>query len=167
MNDYTGSLAFQALGARVRRPIVAAFVAVLAFAAILYMNAGNTSGKFQNLLLFTAYWIAPFCAIVMIDWHYNKDRYTPSLLRESLNFGKLGNGWPAIVSFCVAFGVMVPFMNTSIIVGPIANALDGADLAFYVGFVVAGVLYYVLRKVAVSQETKRATVPASTVGQKA
>jgi nucleobase:cation symporter-1, NCS1 family len=167
MNDYTGSLAFQALGARVRRPIVAAVVAVLAFAAILYMNAGNTSGKFQNLLLFTAYWIAPFCAIVMIDWHYNKDRYTPSRLRETLSFGKLGNGWPAIVSFCVAFGVMVPFMNTSIIVGPIANALDGADLAFYVGFVVAGVLYYVLRKVAVSQETKRASVPAASVGQKA
>lgn len=167
MNDYTGSLAFQALGARVRRPIVAAVVAVLAFAAILYMNAGNTSGKFQNLLLFTAYWIAPFCAIVMIDWHYNKDRYTPSQLRESLSFAKLGNGWPAIVSFCVAFGVMVPFMNTSIIVGPVATALDGADLSFYVGFVVAGVLYYVLRKVAVSQETKRAGVPASTVGQKA
>jgi purine-cytosine permease-like protein len=62
---------------------------------------------------------------------------------------------------------MVPFMNTSIIVGPIANALDGADLAFYVGFVVAGVLYYVLRKVALSQDTKRAGVPAATVGQKA
>jgi purine-cytosine permease-like protein len=58
----------------------------------------------------------------------------------------------------VAFGVMVPFMNTSIIVGPVANALDGADTAFYVGFVVAGVLYYVLRKVAISQEAKR--VPA-------
>ena len=32
MNDYTGSLAFQALGARVKRPIIAAVVAVLAFA---------------------------------------------------------------------------------------------------------------------------------------
>src|SRR6185437_14014069 len=52
MNDYTGSLAFQALGARVRRPIIAAVVAVLAFAAILWMNAGDTSGKFENLLLF-------------------------------------------------------------------------------------------------------------------
>jgi nucleobase:cation symporter-1, NCS1 family len=158
MNDYTGSLAFQALGARVRRPIVAGVVAVLAFAAILYMNAGNTSGKFENLLLFTSYWIAPFCAIVMIDWHYNRARYSPSFLRGALGFAKLGNGWPAIVSFCVGFGVMVPFMNTSIIVGPVATALDSADTAFYVGFVVAGVLYWLLRKVAISQEAKR--VPA-------
>jgi NCS1 family nucleobase:cation symporter-1 len=167
MNDYTGSLAFQALGARVRRPVIAAVVAVLAFGAILWMNAGNTSGKFQNVLLFTAYWIAPFCAIVMIDWHYNKDRYTPSFLRGALGFRKLGNGWPAIVSFVVAFGVMVPFMNTSIIVGPVANSLKQADIAFYVGFVVAGVLYYVLRRVAIGQEAKRTPAPAVEVATQA
>ena len=161
MNDYTGSLAFQALGARVKRPVTAVIVAVLAFAAILWMNAGNTSGKFENLLLFTSYWIAPFCAIVMIDWHYNKDKYTPSFLRGALGFSRLGNGWPAIVSFVVAFGVMVPFMDTSIIVGPIANALKGADLAFYVGFVVAGVLYYVLRRVAAGQEAGREPAPVA------
>jgi NCS1 family nucleobase:cation symporter-1 len=163
MNDYTGSLAFQALGARVRRPIIAAVVAVLAFAAILWMNAGNTSGKFTNLLLFIGYWIAPFCAIVLIDWHYNSSRYTPSFLRGALGFRRLGNGWPAIVAFVVGFGAMVPFMNTSIVVGPVANALDGADIAFYVGFVVAGMLYYVLRRVAVGQEARRAAL-ASSVG---
>ena len=163
MNDYTGSLAFQALGARVRRPIIAAAGAILAFGPILYMNAGNTSGKFENLLLFTSYWIAPFCAIVMIDWHYNRARYSPSFLRGALGFAKLGNGWPAIVSFCVGFGVMVPFMNTSIVVGPVAHALKGADTAFYVGFVVAGVLYYVLRRVAISQEARHAPVLASVV----
>jgi len=160
MNDYTGSLAFQALGARVRRPIVAGVVAVLAFAAILYMNAGNTSGKFENLLLFTSYWIAPFCAIVMIDWHYNREKYSPSFLRGALGFRNLGNGWPAIVSFVVAFGVMVPFMNTSIIVGPVATALQGADIAFYVGFVVAGVLYFVLRRVALGQLARRGLEPS-------
>ena len=42
MNDYTGSLAFQALGVRLRRPVTAALVAVVAFAAILWMQAGDT-----------------------------------------------------------------------------------------------------------------------------
>jgi len=96
----------------------------------------------------------------MIDWHYNKAKYTPSFLRGALGFSKLGNGWPAIVAFVVGFGAMVPFMNTSIVVGPAANALDGADIAFYVGFVVAGVLYYVLRRVAIGQEARRAPVPS-------
>ena len=158
MNDYTGSLAFQAMGVRVKRPIIAAVVAALAFAAILWMNAGDTSAKFTNVLLFIGYWIAPFCAIVMIDWHYDKAKYTPTFLRTALNFRNLRSGWPALVAFLVAFGVMVPFMNTSLITWhPAANALDGADLAFYVGFVVAGALYFVLRK----REPVLAAVPAA------
>ena len=148
MNDYTGSLAFQALGARLKRPVTAALVAVLAFAAILWMHAGDTAGKFENILLFIGYWIAPFCAIVMIDWRYNSQRYTPSFLRSALRFRNLGSGWPAIVAFVLGYGAMVPFMNTSIVVGPVAAVLDGADLAFYIGFIVTGALYYVLRKAA-------------------
>ncbi len=97
----------------------------------------------------------------MIDWHYNKAKYTPSFLRRALAFSKLGNGWPAIVAFVVAFAAMVPFMNTSIIVAPGSRTRSsGADIAFYVGFVVAGVLYYVLRRVAVGQEARRAPAPA-------
>jgi NCS1 family nucleobase:cation symporter-1 len=148
MNDYTGSLAFQALGARVKRPVTAAIVAVLAFAAILWMHAGDTSGKFENILLFIGYWIAPFCAVVMIDWHYEKDLYTPSYLRNALGFRHLASGWPAIAAFVLGFAAMLPFMNTSLITGPVAKALHGGDLAFYVGFVVTGALYYALRAAA-------------------
>ena len=145
MNDYTGSLAFQALGARLRRPVTAALVAVLAFAAILWMHAADTSGRFENILLFIGYWIAPFCAIVLIDWHDHKDRYEPSALRAALSFRDLRAGWPALTAFVLAFAAMVPFMNTSVIEGPAAAALHGADLAFYVGFIAAGLLYYWLR----------------------
>ncbi len=131
------------------------------------MNAGNTSGKFQNILLFIGYWIAPFCAIVMIDWYYARGRYTPPFLRSALAFRNLSNGWPALVAFVVGFGAMVPFMNTSIIVGPAATALDGADLSFYVGFVVTGILYFVLRKLAASPAPVPAAVPAVGVGGEA
>jgi purine-cytosine permease-like protein len=37
-------------------------------------------------------------------------------------------------------------MNTGLLVGPVAKALDGADLSFYVGFVVAAVVYLGLHK---------------------
>jgi nucleobase:cation symporter-1, NCS1 family len=146
MNDYTGSLAFQALGVRLRRPVTAALVAFVAFAAILWMQAGDTASRFQNMLLFIGYWIAPFCAIVMIDWHDHRNKYDPAYLRSALNFPNLRAGWPALVAFLAAFAAMVPFMNTSVIEGPAAAALHGADIAFYVGFVVAGLLYYGLRR---------------------
>jgi nucleobase:cation symporter-1, NCS1 family len=154
MNDYTGSLAFQALGARLRRPVTAALVAVLAFAAILWMHTADTAGRFENILLFVGYWIAPFCAIVMIDWHDHKDRYEPSQLRAALSFRDLQAGWPALAAFVLAFVAMVPFMNTSVIEGPAARALHGADIAFYVGFVVAGLLYYWLRRAGASIRPK-------------
>ncbi len=84
MNDYTGSLAFQAVGVPLRRPVTAALVAVVAFAAILWMQAGDTASRFQNVLLFIGYWIAPFCAIVMVDWHDHQNHYDPSVLRSAL-----------------------------------------------------------------------------------
>ena len=49
----------------------------------------------------------------------------------------LNAGWTALVSLVVGFGAMVPFMNTGLLVGPVATRLDGADVSFYVGFVVA------------------------------
>jgi nucleobase:cation symporter-1, NCS1 family len=148
MNDYSASLAFQALGARVRRPLISITVMVLAFAAVLWMHSGSTSARFENILLFTGYWLSPFCAIVLIDWHYHKNAYRPSFLRSALAWRRLSTGWPALVAFCVGFGAMVPFMDTSIVVGPAAHALKGADIAFYVGFIVAGVLYFGLRRLA-------------------
>ena len=38
------------------------------------------------------------------------------------------------------------FMNTGLLRGPAATALRGADLSFYVGFAVAGVVYFALHK---------------------
>ena len=51
-----------------------------------------------------------------------------------------------LVSLVLGFGVMVPFMNTGVLMGPVAKALDGADLSFYVGFLVAGSVYLTLRE---------------------
>ncbi|MGA8372268.1 MAG: hypothetical protein WB765_19200 [Acidimicrobiales bacterium] len=57
----------------------------------------------------------------------------------------LNTGWTALMSLVVGFGAMVPFMNTGLLVGPIATWLDGADLSFYVGFAVAFCMYRALR----------------------
>lgn len=148
MNDYSGSLAVQAGGVRIKRNVSAAFGTVLAFGLILWLHAGTTSGKFQNVLLFTAYWIAPFLAVVVIDWAGRKGGVDRQALVRLLEWRDLRSGWPALVALVAGFGAMVPFMNTGLLVGPAARALGGADVSFYVGFVVAGLLYYPLRRLA-------------------
>lgn len=148
MNDYSGSLAAQAGGVRIKRHISAAFGTFIAFFLILWLHTGNLSAKFQNVLLFTAYWIAPFLAVVVIDWHERRKGVDRPTLVHMLQWRNLASGWPALVALVVGFGAMVPFMNTGLLVGPAANALDGADISFLVGFIVAAALYYPMRTLA-------------------
>jgi NCS1 family nucleobase:cation symporter-1 len=100
----------------------------------------------------------------MIDWLYNRQRYTPSYLRNALMFRNLGSGWPAIVAFVLGYAAMVPFMNTSIVVGPVATALHGADLAFYVGFIITAALYFALRTAAARSSRPQLDAPARKPG---
>jgi NCS1 family nucleobase:cation symporter-1 len=139
MNDYSGSLALQTVGVRLRRPVSAVVVTVIAFFLILWMHGGNTASRFQNVLLFVGYWIPAFVAVVVIDWHYRaRGRHTVNPAREST---LRTDAIVAVVAFAVAFGAAVPFMNTSIVVGPVAKAWHGADVAYYVNFLVAAIIY--------------------------
>lgn len=60
----------------------------------------------------------------------------------------------ALVAFLVAYAIAVPFMNTTLIQGAVATAWHGADIAYFVNFVVALVLYGAYRLL-----TRRATRP--------
>ena len=148
LNDYSGSLAVQAGGVKLKRHVSALIGTAVAFLLILWLNTGDVAAKFQNVLLFTAYWIAPFLAVVLIDWRDRRDGVNRETLVHMLEWQNLRTGWPALLSLVVGFGAMVPFMDTGLVHGTVSNHLDGADLSFLVGFVVAGALYYPLRTLA-------------------
>jgi len=70
----------------------AALIAVIAFAANLWIEAGDTASRFHNLLLFIGDWIAPFCATAVIDWNDNEKNYDPSFLHSALKLQNLQMG---------------------------------------------------------------------------
>jgi NCS1 family nucleobase:cation symporter-1 len=139
MNDYSGSLALQTVGVRVRRPVSAVVVVVIAFALIMWLHSGDLATRFQGVLLFISYWIPAFVAIVAIDWRYR------SAGRDTVNpadeVTPRTDALVALGAFFVAFAAAVPFMHTNLIVGPVATALHGADLAYFVNFLVAAAVY--------------------------
>jgi NCS1 family nucleobase:cation symporter-1 len=142
MNDYSGSLALQAAGFRVRRPVVAIIVTVLAFFLTLWLNTGTLATKFENVLLFITYWVPPFAAIQMVDWWRKRGVMNVA----DVVSGALKPGWDALVALLAGFGAATPFMDTSLYVGPAsAHWLQGGDIAFGVGFVVGLVVYAVIR----------------------
>lgn len=139
MNDYSGSLALQTVGVRIRRPLSAGLVAVLAFGLIMWLHAGDLTARFQGVLLVISYWIPAFVAIVTIDWRRRSaGRIVVDPAAENTS---RADALAALVSFVVAFAAAVPFMHTEVFVGPVAEWLHGADLAYFVNFFVAVVIY--------------------------
>jgi NCS1 family nucleobase:cation symporter-1 len=63
MNDYSGSLALQTIGVRVRRPVSAVVVTIAAFVLIMWLHAADTAKRFQDVLLLVSYWIPAFVAV--------------------------------------------------------------------------------------------------------
>ncbi|MFD6555799.1 purine-cytosine permease family protein [Streptomyces sp. NPDC058398] len=145
MNDYSGSLALQTLGVRIPRPLAAALAAALGFPLVLWMHAADTTARFQNVLLFVGYWIPGFVAIVVVDWIARGRERGDAPVDVAAEMARPRSGWPSLVAFVAAFGAAVPFMDTGLYVGPVADALHGADLSYYVAFLVALALFAPLR----------------------
>jgi nucleobase:cation symporter-1, NCS1 family len=138
MNDYSGSLALQAAGFRVRRPVVAVIVTVLAFFLTLWLNTGDLATKFENVLLFITYWIPPFAAIQIVDWWRKRGVMNVQDVVGSV----LGSGWDALIALLAGFAAAIPFMDTSLYVGYASKHwLQGGDIAFPVGFGVGMLVY--------------------------
>ncbi len=139
MTVYGGSLALQTIGVRVRRPVAAVIVTVLAFALTLWLHTADTATRFTDVLLLVSYWIPAFVAVVVIDWLIRtrgRDTVNPAEERTD----RL-DATAALVAFVLAYAAAIPFMHTSLIEGPIARAWHGADIAYFVNLLVAAVLY--------------------------
>src|SRR6476619_1153128 len=139
MNDYSGSLALQTIGVRVRRPVSAVIVTLLAFPLILWLHAADTASRFQNVLLLVSYWIPAFVSVVVIDWLLRiRGRASINPAEEPT---ERRDAAAAVIVFVLAYAAAIPFMNTSLIEGPVARAWHGADVAYFVNLLVAAVLY--------------------------
>ena len=127
-------------------------MAVLGFLFTLYLNSGDFAGKFEGYLLFLSYWIAPWAAVLLVDWMLRGGRVDASRLTR---FASLPSGLLALLSLIVGFLVSMPFQQSSfgeelhtsypfLPVNVISdNVLHYADFAYVVGFVVAAVVYWV------------------------
>ncbi|MFJ8870440.1 purine-cytosine permease family protein [Streptomyces sp. NPDC102473] len=145
MNDYSGSLALQTMGVRLPRPVAAALAAALGFPLVLWMHAADTTARFQNVLLLVGYWIPGFVAIVAVDWVVRARARNGAPIDLAAEGTLDRPWWPALTAFVAAFTAAVPFMSTGLYVGPAAEALHGADLAYGVAFLVALSVYTPLR----------------------
>jgi NCS1 family nucleobase:cation symporter-1 len=134
----------------------AIYVTLISAAALaIALAATNTFlTTFTNFLLFLLYFMTPWSAINLVDFYWvRRERYSiPDLYTPDGIYGRVNAG--AFAAYLIGVLVQIPFMNSSLYVGPIADWLGGAEVAWVLGLVVAGGLYY-----AFTAKVRRVAVP--------
>jgi purine-cytosine permease-like protein len=162
LNLYGGSLtAISAIDSFRRvRPTLGARVAMISFTAALSLAVALVSSEsfltnFENFLLLILYLFIPWTAVNLVDYYVvRRGHYAVAeIFKPGGIYGRWG--WRGLVAYLVGFGAMVPFFSTPAFTGPVAKALDGADVSLFVGLPLSAVLYYVLaRSIDVQAETR-------------
>ena len=147
LNIYTGSLSLLTLDVPITRWASVIAVGLVGGLLALYGSHG-LSAKYENFLLLISYWIGPWLAIVLVDFFLHPNERMDDGPAHRLRRLRAGAAVepPALVAFLAGLAASVPFMNTTLFEGAVAHILHGADIAYYVGMVVAGALYYLLSR---------------------
>lgn len=150
INIYSGTMSLVSLGIKEmgmslkqRRAVLAIVVGVIGFLLGIIFQANVGPGtKYESFLLLISYWIAPWLAVVFVDYWLRRGDYGD----ESIFYNTKIFRWQGLVAMAVGLVVSVYlFANVfGLYIGPIPNGNpDFGDVTFIVGFVLSGVLYYV------------------------
>jgi nucleobase:cation symporter-1, NCS1 family len=148
LNLYGGSLTLISAIDSLRRvrPTLAVRVATVSFTALLSLVVALASSEsfltnFENFLLLILYLFIPWTAVNLVDYYIvRRGHYAvEEIFKPHGIYGRWG--WRGLLAYAIGFACMVPFFSTPSFTGPIADAMDGADLSLFVGLPIAGGLY--------------------------
>src|SRR5437588_8349661 len=152
INIYSGTMSLVALGIREmgltlpQRPSVIAIIAgVIGYFGGLYLESQGYQGKYEFFLILISYWIAPWLAVVLIDYWLHKGDYGD----ESIFYDTKYRRWQGAAAMAIGLVVSVwLFSNNALYLGVVPNANpEFGDLTFIVGFILTGILYYAFNMV--------------------
>lgn len=148
INTYSSGLNLLAIGVRIPRYLSVVFDVVLVslFVSIALFVTDFVS-TYTNFLTLTIWWVAPWTGIFLVDMYRRKFVYkSEDLFRRGVYWYRGGVNVNAIVSLFLGAVACFLFTNSTLVVGPIADALNGADLSVAAGTIVGAGLYWVLER---------------------
>lgn len=130
LNIYGGAISVQTLRIPVSRTTAVVIICALAYLISLWGEAG-VEAKFAVFLNLTAYFIAPFAVVLLLDYHLG-GRHDRTRIDELYDTGRVV-GW-GFVAWAAGVLVSVPFWVSDAYTGALAKAHPGwGDLSMYVG----------------------------------
>ncbi|HEV2226874.1 MAG TPA: cytosine permease [Nitrososphaerales archaeon] len=143
LNIYTNSLSALVLDVKTKR-WVAVLVGGLVGLALSFAGQVNFELNFENFLLVLDYWIMPWLGIVLVDYYVSR-RTSVKSSAEATSFD-----FKATAAYLAAVLVSVPFMVPALPfgypVGALSSLFGGADFSYFISFLVAAGLTYLLRR---------------------
>ncbi|WP_372437177.1 cytosine permease [Pseudomonas chlororaphis subsp. aureofaciens] len=99
--------------------------------------------NYTNFILLLLYVLVPWTAINLVDYYlvahgtYNVASF---FRRDGGIYGYVN--WTAVNCYILGILVQIPFMSTALYTGPVAKAMNGADISWLVGLTVVSPIYY-------------------------
>ncbi len=150
-NGYTAGLGLLALRLPMTR--VSSLLVIAAFTIairVIVLIEGDFVGAYENFLAYMSYWIAPWAAIVVVDYFLRKGDYNSSEMmkwKESIYWYDNGIFWPGLLSFLIGVAACLLFSNSATLASPLmTKVLHIGDLSFESGILFAAMSYFVLVK---------------------
>jgi len=141
LNVYGGAISVQTLRIPVSRRTAVIIICAAAFVISLWADEGFEA-KFKTFLFMGAYLIAPFGAILLLDYvlNHRHDRDRISELYDSRRILEWG-----FIAWVIGALASLPFWQLSFYTGPIAVAHpEWGDLSYFVGFAAGAVAFALL-----------------------
>ncbi|MBV4491852.1 purine-cytosine permease family protein [Pseudomonas oryzicola] len=126
-----------------RSRAVLSLVVLSACCVVAVFASADFIGHFVDMVLVLLVVLVPWTAINLIDFYaIHKGDYDIQSIFQ-VDGGIYGRYNPqALIAYAVGIVVQIPFMNTPLYVGPIAEHINGADLSWLVGLAVTSPLYW-------------------------
>ncbi len=136
LNSYTSTMSFLTLDLPSLRPYVGATIAIVG-GMVAWFSSSHLLMFYENFLLLISYWIAPWIGITLVGAWLGELSTKAAMMAPPVR-------WSALTAFIVGLVMIIPFMDTTLFEGPISKMMEGGDISYYLGLIVASVIFWAL-----------------------
>jgi NCS1 nucleoside transporter family len=146
LNVYSAALAALSMGVNLSRTALALVAGAVGYLVTIYFVFAPSFAKaFDNWMISLLLWMSPWAGVVMADFYIKrKSHIDVAELYKSPETSAYGDvNWGGIIAFVAGLvaGWSVQDGLVPALQGPISGLLNGADLSWLFGIVVAGAVY--------------------------
>ncbi len=162
---YSSGVTLQSLGIHLKRYHCVMIDTVVSggFAAYVIFSQ-HFSQLLSDFLLFIIVWVAPWCAIYLVDYYLRHGRYDNEALQDEktgIYYRNGGLNWQALVSLGVGMVAAALWLNAySPYVSPLSSRIGGSDFSIFMGLFFGGITYFLLARKSVPAESDKTPVSA-------